>query len=312
MKCSWARWISLLAFACSVHAHEGWGVVVHPRLGVVVSDIPANTIWRFKSGRVEALAREVHSHALIAGDGGAIFGTDANEVWQIDATGRFTTLMQVDPQIGLQSFLITPDRTIHSANTFDHRNPKVNLMRRDANGAVTTVATGFTGIDGIREHEGAIVIADGAFLRAVAPDGRVSTIAGPLTQRSLGEDLLGLSSIRDGAIHVADIAGRRILKVRLSDGATEVVDRSDFWWAPSGVEVTEDGIYILEHLRPPLALLGDMGLGPYLRVRRGNQVLGVVWGRRTWAAVLIAIAVVTAAAVLVRIMTRSAGLSGAR
>lgn len=301
MKCWWIRWISVLALAWSAHAHEGWGVVVHPRHGVVVSDIPANTIWRFKEGRVEPMAREIHSHALIAGADGAIYGTGTNSVWRIDDSGRLTTVMPVDPRVGLQSFLIARDGTVYSANAFNHRDPKVMLMRRDPNGETSVIAPGFTGIDGIAERDGDAIVADGAFLRAVTRHGRVSPIAGPLTERRFGEDLLGLSSIRDGVIHVADIAGRRILKVRLSDGATEVVDRSGFWWAPSGVEVTADGIYILEHIRPPLALLGDLQLGPYLRVRRGEETLGVVWGRRTWVLALVAIVMAAAAAVLRRI-----------
>jgi hypothetical protein len=304
MRCSWLRWISVLALAGSAHAHEGWGVVVHPRHGVVVSDIPANTIWAFKDGRETALARDIHSHSLIAGADGAIYGTGTNSVWRLDDSGRVTTVMQIDPRVGLQSFLLARDGTVYSANTFDHRDPKILLMRRDRNGETNVIAPGFTGIDGMTEDDGAVVLADGPFLRRVTRHGVVSTIAGPLTERSFGEDLLGLSSIRNGEIHVADLANRRILRVRLRDGASEVVDHSSFLWAPSGVEVTGDAMYILEHIRPPFALLGDLQLGPYLRVRRGDDVLGTLWGRRTWIVAVIAI-LIAAAIVLIRKRSRT-------
>lgn len=55
--------LCLLLLACPLRAHEGWGLVVHDRLGVVFADIPGNTIWRVKGGRVEALRPDVHSHA---------------------------------------------------------------------------------------------------------------------------------------------------------------------------------------------------------------------------------------------------------
>jgi hypothetical protein len=198
MRCWWSRSLSaaLLAAALPVHAHKGWGVVVHERHGVVVADIPGNTIWRIRDGRAEALAEGIHSHALILGSDGAIYGSNrdprgpAGSVWRIDGGGRLSYVIPpaAGSPLGLQSFLITADGTIHSASRYDHRDPKVELLRRSPDGSVAVAASGFSGIDGLRqEADGGILAADGAKLRRVSADGRVSDVMPALTERRFGE-----------------------------------------------------------------------------------------------------------------------------
>jgi hypothetical protein len=58
------------------------------------------------------------------------------------------------------------------------------------------------------------------------------------------------------------------------------------YWSPTGVLATPEGVYVLEHPRAPLGLLGDLGLGPYLRVRLyrndgSAETLATIWGRHT-------------------------------
>lgn len=288
---------------------------MHERHGVVVADIPANTIWRIAGGRAEPLLR-MHSHALVLGDDGAIYGTNADpggewtSVWRLDGAGRvsYAVPRQRDSKLGYQSFFITPDG-IYSANRYDHERPSVYLLQLLRDGRVVTGAR-FTAIDGMTQAaDGTLVIADGAQLRAVAADGRVSTITGPLTERRWGEDLLGLSSVVDGAVHVADHASRRILRVTLANGQAVVVDRSALFWAPSGVEIANGSLYILEHLRPPLSILGDLRLGPYLRVRRvsagSSETLAVIWGTRSAIAAAVMAAVIVLIVLGVRWRRRS-------
>lgn len=312
----------ILLLTSRIHGHEGWGVAIHDRLGVVVSDIPGNTIWRIVGNRVEPLIRDVHSHELIVGSDGAIYGTNPepsgtdNSVWRIDAAGRFSYVVPPAPgsPLGLQSFLIISNGTIYSANRYDHQRPTVVLLRREPSGKISFVAGGtkgfadgvgvnarFSGIDGMRQDaDGKLVVVDGVYLRTVTRAGHVSTVTRPLTRRRWGEDLLGISSIRADTVHVADHAGRRVLRVRLATGQAEEVDRSEFLWAPAGVELTQNALYVLEHLRPPLSLLGDLQIGPYLRVRRvargaSSTTLAVVWGRHSWkAAAVVAVFLVLA------------------
>ncbi|HYO74912.1 MAG TPA: hypothetical protein VE010_00500 [Thermoanaerobaculia bacterium] len=299
--------IAIVLVAPAVFAHEGWGIVVDDRLGVIVADIPANTIWRVANGRAEPLARNIHSHELLIGPDGALYGSNPepngtlSSVWRIDASGRFSYVLPPAPgsPLGLQSFLYSSDGSLYSASRYDHRRPSVVLLRRRPNGEISAVAGGakgfndgtganaqFLGIDGIRETpDGTLLVADGNHLRKVDRDRRVVTITPALTQRRWDEDLLGLCSVRGDFVHVADHAGRRVLRVNWKTGHFTEVARSGLFWAPAGVEQRQD-LYILEHLRPPLAIFGDLQLGPYLRVRQvapdgTSTTLVVIWGRRS-------------------------------
>jgi len=320
----------------SVYAHEGWGVVVHPRHGVVIADIPGNTIWRVADGHFEPLARAIHSHALVSPDGEAIYGSnpepqrDVRSIWRIDASGHFSYVLPPSAHLSLslQSFLIARDGSIYSTNPYDHGRPTILLIRRNAAGETVAVAGGpkgfrdgtaasarFNGIDGMAElADGSLLVADGAHLRRVTHDGRVSTVARALTIPSWGEDLLGISSPHHDTVYVADHAGRRILRVRVDGREVKEVDRSGLFWAPAGVEHSAGALYVLEHLRPPLSVLGDLQFGPYLRVRRlaaGRSVtLATLWGRHTMTAAVsttLVIAIVSWVAVIARRRRKRAG-----
>jgi hypothetical protein len=314
------RRVAVLAIVCAVlgatsgRAHEGWGIVVHDQLGVVVADIPGNCIWRIDDGRVEPLLRNVHSHDLELGADDAIYGSNPepggnlSSVWRVDAAGRFSYVLPPAPAspLGLQSFLLASDGSIYSANRYDHRRPAVVLLRRRPSGGIAPASSArFTGIDGMTEApDGTLLLADGAYLRTINRDGEVATVAGPLTWRRWDEDLLGISSVRGDAVHVADHAGRRILRVDWTNGQVREVERSSLFWAPAGVEQRQDDLYILEHLRPPLAILGDLQVGPYLRVRQvvpggTARTLALIWGRRTAPAAAVVVAILLALAFVV-------------
>ena len=275
-----------------------------------------NTIWRIAEGRAEPLIH-AHSHQLVRGNDGAIYGTNPEptgttaSVWRLDAAGHFSYVLSPASglSLGLQSFFITADGTIYSVNRYDHKRPTIVLMRRDPGGRIVAVAGAtkgfadgvgsmarFAGIDGMSQSsDGDILLADGAYLRRFRPTGHVSTVTSRLTDERWGQDLLGISSVRASTVHVADHAGRRVLRVSLATGETRVIDRSAFLWAPAGVEVTDQAVHVLEHLRPPLSVFGDLQIGPYLRVRRvasdgSSTTMAVVWGRHSSKAGLAAAA----------------------
>jgi hypothetical protein len=144
--------------------------------------------------------------------------------------------------------------------------------------------------------DGSLYVTDGAYVRRVTTDGRVETLGGgPLTTASFGEDLMGLAPTRDG-VYVADYSGRRLLQL-LPDGSVRTVLETGPVWSPTGVAVVGEELYVLEHLRMPLVLLGDVGVGPYARVRKvspggGAEKIAAVWGRNTAAFAAVALAVV--------------------
>ena len=293
-------------------AHEGWGIVVDAAGRVYFGDIPANTIWRIsKEGNLERVALGRHSHALVLDSAGNLYGTNPHltlpvrSVWRLTPDGRLADLVGPTQNLplGLQSFLMDGAGNMYSANARNARTPDLVLLKRSPEGEITTLAgstvghadgTGaqarFMGIDGMAfGPDGALYLADGPYLRRVTLDGTVTTLgAGPLTERRWDEDLLGIAVTASGEIYAADHANRRILKVSPA-GAVSIVLSTGSLWAPTGVVVAGDGLYVLEHLRMPLAILGDLALGPYLRVRKVSgdgsvTVLARIWGRRSAAA----------------------------
>ncbi|HEU4560813.1 MAG TPA: hypothetical protein VFS20_23375 [Longimicrobium sp.] len=295
-------------------AHEGWGVVIDHQGRIYVADIPANVIWRISpDGRAEPVARGIHSHGLAIGPDGAVYGTDvepaggSRRVWRLDSGGRMQFIVPpgaVDG-MGLQSFLVGPDGALYSASAFQPGsapgNRTLHLLRRRVDGTIDTLAGGavgwrdgtgaaaqFRAIDGMAWlPDGSIVVADGARLRRVDLAGNVRTLTRPLSRTRWDEDILGVAVAPDGTLIAADFAGRTIR--RWPDGPAPVPSPSGRYWSPAGVAAARGGIYVLEHPRAPFGLLGDLGVGPYLRLRwiganGQSRVLTRQWGRNTGVA----------------------------
>ena len=290
-------------------AHEGWGIVVHASGWVYVADIPANIIWRIsREGKVERVALGKHSHALVLDSAGNIYGTNPHltlpirSVWRLTLNGQLTDIISPTENfpLGLQSFIMDGVPNMYSVNARNAQTPELLLLQRSPDGQITTLAGStighkdgigpaaqFMGIDGMAwGPDGALQVTDGPYIRRIALDGTVTTLgAGPLTERKWDEDLLGIAVDANGEVYVADHANRRILKVTPS-GAVSTVRRTGWLWTPTGIARVGDTLYVLEHLRMPLAILGDLGVGPYLRVRivsgDGSVTdLARMWGRNT-------------------------------
>lgn len=312
------RILLLLFVAASVlptlraEAHEGWGIVVDATGRVYCGDIPANSIWRIsKQGNVERVALGKHSHALVLDSAGNVYGTSPHltlpirSVWRLTPNGHLTDVISPTENfpLGLQSFIMDGAGSMYSANARNAQTPERLLLKRGPEGEITTLAgstvghadgTGsqakFMGIDGMAwGPDGTLYVADGPYVRRVAMDGTVTTLGtGPLTERKWDEDLLGIAVDASGDVYAADHANRRILKVTPA-GAVSTVLRTGSLWAPTGIAVAPDGLYVLEHLRMPLAILGDLAVGPYMRICKvsadGNATeLARMWGRRSFAA----------------------------
>ncbi len=311
-------------------AHEGWGIVVHVSGWVCVADIPANIIWRIsREGKVERVASGRHSHGLVLDSAGSVYGTNPHltlpirSVWRLDLEGQLTDVIPPTEnfRLGLQSFIMDAAHNIYSVNARNARTPELLLLKRSPDGQFTTLAgstvghedgTGsqaqFMGIDGMAwGPDGALYVTDGPYVRRIALDGTVTTLgAGPLTEQKWDEDLLGIAVDANGDVYVADHANRRILRITPA-GAVSSVRRTGWLWTPTGIALTREGMYVMEHLRMPLAILGDLAIGPYLRVRLLSadgsvRQLARMWGRDTFTAAgaLAVVVVVISGAVYLR------------
>lgn len=314
-----------LLLASSARAHEGWGIVVDRAGAVYFADIPANAVWKVsREGNVERVASNKHSHGLVLDSAGSLYGTNPHltlpirSVWRRAPDGSLADLLPPTENLplGLQSFLRDEAGNVYSASAWDARTREVILLKRSPDGRISPVAGGtmghadgigpearFLGIDGMAWGPyGLLYLTDGPYVRRVGPDGSVTTLGGgPITERRWDEDLLGIAVDAGGNVYVADHAGRRIVRITPTGTVSTPLTTGSIW-TPTGIAIAADGLYVLEHLRMPLAILGDLQVGPYLRVRRASPggevtVLARLWGRRTIPVVAVVAAVVAATAV---------------
>ena len=309
--------------AKSIKAHEGWGIVVDRQGQIYFSDIPTNTIWRItREGNLQAFLRNKHSHALVLGEDGSIYGTHEHhsaalgKVWRISPDGSLSDVFTPTAEfpLNLHPFTIDREGNIYSANaiSFPNQNDKTTLLKSTPDGNVTILAGGTRGYrDGVRSEaqfsnidgmawgvDGSLYIADSVYVRRISMDGTVATLGkGALTTPSFGEDLMGLEISPNGSVYVADYSQRRLVEL-IPDGNVRTVLETGWVWSPTGVTVVGNDLYVLEHLRMPLVLLGDVGIGPYARVRkissdRTVEGIATVWGRNTLTFAIVLAIVVT-------------------
>jgi len=316
-----------LCFCCAknARAHEGWGIVVDREGQVYFADIPTNTVWRItRGGKLEAFLRDKHSHALVLGEDGSVYGTQehhagaAGHVWRIAPDGSVSNVFNLprDLPLNLHPFTIDRDGNIYSTNSisFPNQGDKAILLKASPDGVVIALAGGvrghrdgrggeaqFSGVDGMAwAADGSLYVTDGVYVRRVGVDGAVTTLGGgALTSQSFGEDLMGLAVSPGGGVYVADYSRRRVFEL-LPDGSTRTILETGWVWSPTGVTLAGGDLYVLEHLRMPLVILGDIGVGAYARVRKispdGSVTrLATVWGRNT----LTFVVVLSAAALLI-------------
>lgn len=307
----------------NVRAHEGWGIVVDRQGQTYFGDIPTNTIWLIgRDGKLEAFLSNKHSHALVLGEDGNIYGTQEHDaaavgsVWRIAPDGSFSDFftLSADFPLNLHPFIVDRDGNIYSTNSisFPNQSDKATLLKATPDGNVTVLAGGirgyrdgrggeaqFSGIDGMAwAADGSLYVTDGVYVRRVAMDGTVTTLGGgALTSQSYGEDLMGLAVSEGGSVYVADYSQRRVFEL-MPDGNTRTILETGWFWSPTGITIVGENLYVLEHLRMPLVILGDLGVGAYARVRKISpdgkvERIATVWGRNTLIFFIVLLAIGT-------------------
>jgi sugar lactone lactonase YvrE len=291
-----------LGLAGRASGEVGWGIVVDSQGAVAFTDIVEGAVWRMPPGGEPAkIALDKSSRALVLGEGGRLYGAEPAPLaalWAVDRDGTLSYIIPpgVNLPMDLRTFTLDSRGTLYSVTT---GTGTVLLQRRTPAGRIETVAGGgrghadgngnaarFQGIDGMAwGRDGLLYLADGPYARTVSPEGAVKTLGGrPVTDREEG-DLLGLAVAPDGTVYAADYGRRRVLRIS-PGGEARTVLTAERLWSPTGVAVAGSDLYILEQLRGSLAFLGDLGVGPYLQVRRvpaqgAPVVLARFWGGNT-------------------------------
>jgi hypothetical protein len=282
------RLVVLLA-AATAAAHPGIGVVVDSHGNVFYTDL--KQVWKMDpQGRRSVAAPNVHTHELYLDGDGSLFG---EHLWyEGDATGKWGHRVWKRDRSGAISEVIPPTEGFRTSYSFVRDRAgamywwsSTGCAPGGAKGPLVICkgdrvwARGLSNAGFARESwmaatpEGGLCLYDRDKLLRITPGGEVSTLAERLYNRSLystvfGERhiLMGLWAAADG-VYVANHDERRVLKVGVA-GQVTVFKESYLPWAPVGVTVAHDHVYILE------------GGAPGVRVRRFNK-LGreIAWPR---------------------------------
>ena len=280
---------------------------------VYFSDL--ETVWKIDTlGKLSVFRSGVsgrHVHELTIDDLGNVYGEDVSyepattkwisDVWRMTPEGAFAYLVAptTDPPRGMTMWRDREGNT-YFIDQNNHLKQRTLLLRRTPDGIVTTFAGGayghrdgkgisaqFSSVGGMAFGlDGNLYLTDGTYVRKVAMDGSVTTLAKDLNSRTAEDkptlfgglygSLAGLTVSSNGTVYVADAGNRRLLRIS-HDGKVDVMLRTDPPYFPNGVFVTPAGeLYVLE----VGFTLPNVSSGP--RVRKispdGKNVILVVVG----------------------------------
>jgi hypothetical protein len=288
-------------------SEPGWGILVDTTGRLCFVDTDEDVLWRLDAlGRPSALARGLRAHDLYLNPSGGLEGDEIawdpfwhawrRGIWQINPAGQRLELYAPVLHPGAGAGLLVDRRgSRYGFAAGGSSSPKEALYRLSPDGPAALVAgggagqadgrgstAGFEAVRAVRwGGDGALYAADGAAVRRIALDGRVTTLgrAIPAGPRGPWPHLLGID-VAAQRVAAADYGGGRVLGIAPS-GAVSTLFRSGPGWAPSGVVASGDSLYILEYRSPGWAGRLLSHLGPHLRVwqlRAGEaRPLASVW-----------------------------------
>lgn len=271
-----------ILFPATTQAHPASGIVVDRAGNIFFSDL--ETIWKFDTnGKLTVFRkgeRGRHVHELAIDEQDNVYGADVSynpategwisDVWKMTPEGRFVYLLE-PTETPPRGWSIWRDRAgnMYFIDQNNHTKRETLLLRRGPDGSVVTLAGGayghadgrgnlpkFGSVGGMAfGADGSLYLTDGEFLRRVAMDGTVTTLASDLLSRTPEDSprlfagqhgsLAGLGVDPGGNVYVADTGNRRLLKVN-NDGKVQVILRSDPPYFPTGVASAGTNLYVLE------------------------------------------------------------------
>lgn len=263
--------------AGSVAAHPAWGIAVDRHNQIYFSDL--ETVWKIDArGKLTVFRAGVggrHTHDLNMDEDGNLYGADNSyepstqrffsAVWKTTPAGGFSYLLAPtnDPPEGTS---IWKDRDGNMYHATNYLGRELLVLKRAPNGNVTVLVGSGNALREYRQGvpysvggmafgtDGALYLTDGANIRKVTTDGRMTTLARDLalenpaespTPESTATRLFGLAIDAQGNVFAADNGNRRVLKVT-SGGAVSTAARAEQPWAPTGVALKDGNLYILE------------------------------------------------------------------
>jgi sugar lactone lactonase YvrE len=258
------RWISVLVLAAGLLAapalaHPGSGIVVDRQGQVYFVDMVSG-VWKLdpRGALAQIPGPAFHWMALDAGDRFATARLPSG------TNGDFARLGSKPTLILASDFPIAVGRDGNLYYPSHARGRPVRIFRYTPSGESSTVATlpattargPLLYLNGIAAGpDGSVYSTENDTIRRVGGDGQLSTIVENIASLACGSApkkrakddpmLQGLDIAADGTIYVAATGCRSVLKVT-PDGHVTILPQVPDAWAPTGVALSGDDLYVLE------------------------------------------------------------------
>ncbi|MDB5234656.1 MAG: hypothetical protein JWR44_1649 [Hymenobacter sp.] len=249
--------LALLLPLASARAHPGWGIVLDRQGNVYYTDL--ENVWRVDAaGRKTIAVAHVHTHELAFDQAGNLYGEDSrnegnqlrHRLWKRSPTGQITDLRPWTNGFREDYGII---RDASGATYFLHHVEAQNnqVCQRTATGQLRRLAPTFTFPYIVNQlavaPDNSVYVASGGELLCIEPSGRVRTVARHLAPTNGRHALMGIWPDGRGNVYVADLEGRRYLRVRAT-GAVETLMHSPAPWQPTGIVQAANGTFwVLEY-----------------------------------------------------------------
>jgi len=251
--------ILLLIFASfNAKAHPSWGIAVDEDRNIYFADIMHNgmgSVFKLSSdGKLELLFENFHAHNVSLDKNGNLVTAhgemDRHTMIRLSSNGEVDTLFHANDYRKFNGGNCTYGlnaEIVFSAEHFlwrlddDGNREKVSDHFFDWNQTVYVDDEGFYYCPEIGDGKGKLYRID--------PDGKANLIADNLITKSdrpydkHADVLMGVSKGCDGLMYIAELAGRRVIRIN-GDGTHETFYQSEGSWSPTGLDFFSGDAYI--------------------------------------------------------------------
>ncbi|MCC3151710.1 hypothetical protein Q3A66_01430 [Hymenobacter sp. BT770] len=255
MKRLWLLLFLLLPGAA--WAHPGWGIVLDRQGNVFYTDL--ENVWRIDAaGRKTIAVAHVHTHELAFDQAGNLYGEDSryesgkwrHRLWKRSPTGRISDVRPWTDGFREDYGIV---RDAAGATYFLHHVEGQNnqVYQRTPSGQLRRLVPNYKFPYIVNQlavaPDNSVYVASGGELLRIDTKGNVRIVARNLAPTNGRHALMGIWPDARGNVYVADLEGRRYLRVR-ANGKVETLFQSPAPWQPTGIVQAANGsFWVLEY-----------------------------------------------------------------
>ncbi len=261
---TWERLIVLLTVILTgntlLWGHPSWGIAVDKARNVYFADITHNgmgSVWKLThDGNLELLLRNFHAHNVNLDQNGNVVtahGENNHTMIRLHGSGNMDTLchrMDYREFSGGNSCYSPLGEIVFSAEGYFWRIDSTGTRQRISNHKFKWNQTVYADEMGnyygpeIGDSLGTLIKIDGKGKAQILATNLITKLDRPFDPHA--DILMGIAKGCDGHMYIAELAGKRIIRV-LKNQNVETFYTSDNGWFPTGITFLAGDAYILEY-----------------------------------------------------------------